>query len=905
MAKKGEPPPPRSGRRGRRSDAELSSAAAAEATPDSGQTIGSTRKIDTIRTVTVTNTGVATATNGGIANSGFIESLTVVRSPPQVPWPISIGRVPPLASAFQPRASAHRVIGTDRDKSAGAVLTSSESISPQEVLAGGGGVGKTQLAAWYADQAIRGGADLVIWVDASIAGAIPSTFARAGRQLRVPGVIGHENPIDEDAAAFLDWLQSTRRRWLIVLDDVVHPPQAAEWWPVSRTGTGWTLATTRRRDEVLFAAGRRRIDVDVYAPQEALNYLNQRISGAGKAHLLDEGASELARELGYLPLALSHAAAYILSQQTPTSTYLSLFRAEGVHLDQLMGGDPDNWASTTITITLLLALSAENGVERSGSPLRRAAMFASALSPVGHPSALWETQAAEAFIKGDASPRQELLTLDRYSLLTIDSRSAVPTARMHALTARAVRERYAGPEASEAAKAAALAVLELWPDNEHEHPLMATLLRGNATAVAEVDRALGNPLWAGRDPGLPLSRRVIRSWIEFGQYREAVGHAKSAISAAESMFGKKHEVVAVASVTLVDAYRAAGELDAAISLGQRAVAALHELLGAHDVHTLEGQNALAVAYRQAGKRHLALELAAAVFHGRRKVLGPDDPDTLESQNNVAVAYWDAGRLGEAIELHEQVLDRRSRVLSNDHPSTLESRNNLAVAYWQDGRYLEAVSLGQEVVDDRLRLLGAGHPKTLESQHNLSSFYRDAGMNAEAVVLGEIALAGHVDVLGPDNHRTLNSRHVLSVGYLMAGRVADAIAEEERAVADCLRVLGADHRYTLAARANLAACYAQAGRANEAVELAEHVVADHTKSLGAGHPNTLRAQIVLATCYRRAGRLDMAHSLSERTVADCERFLRTGHPHTVAALSELSEAREAHRQRGGDPHRDPS
>ena len=116
------------------------------------------------------------------------------------------------------------------------------------------------------------------------------------------------------------------RSWLVVLDDITDPGQLAGWWPASHTGTGWVLATTRRRDAALAGGGRALIDVGVYTPAEAHAYLTERLTTAGQARLLD-GAGALAGELGYLPLALGHAAAYMIDQQVSCAAYLDRYRA--------------------------------------------------------------------------------------------------------------------------------------------------------------------------------------------------------------------------------------------------------------------------------------------------------------------------------------------------------------------------------------------------------------------------------------------------------------------------------------------------------------------------------------------------------------------------------------------------
>lgn len=77
------------------------------------------------------------------------------------------------------------------------------------------------------------------------------------------------------------------------------------------------LVTTRLRDAALSGGGRTVVAVDTYTVGEAKAYLTARLAGEGMAHLLDDHVKALAEALGRLPLALSHAAAYMTNEAVP------------------------------------------------------------------------------------------------------------------------------------------------------------------------------------------------------------------------------------------------------------------------------------------------------------------------------------------------------------------------------------------------------------------------------------------------------------------------------------------------------------------------------------------------------------------------------------------------------------
>jgi hypothetical protein len=88
------------------------------------------------------------------------------------------------------------------------------------------------------------------------------------------------------------------------------PDEIEPWWPATASSTGCVLATTRRRDDRLTGGGRTMVDIGAFTKNEAFDSLQERLTEAGGAHLLDDAAEKLVGELGCLPLALSHAAVF-------------------------------------------------------------------------------------------------------------------------------------------------------------------------------------------------------------------------------------------------------------------------------------------------------------------------------------------------------------------------------------------------------------------------------------------------------------------------------------------------------------------------------------------------------------------------------------------------------------------
>jgi tetratricopeptide (TPR) repeat protein len=742
----------------------------------------------------VTDSGDAKADRGGVANPGII--IGDVRSeyhehrhyqPAVVTWPILVGQPPALASAFQARRAVRQKI--------------QDAAQPgTRILAGGGGVGKSQLAAWFAHRALdEQTADLVLWVPAGNPEQIITAYSRAAQRVGVPGADGTDPATD--AAGFREWLHTTDRTWLIVLDDIADPAHLAGWWP-PHVSAGWTVATTRLQDSTLVSADRWQVDITVYSPAEAVAYLTDRLADAGYPDLLDDGAARLASTLGYLPLALCHAAAYMIYKEVGCTSYLTRYTAAATMTEVMFADrDPDGY-SRPVAVTLLLALDAADRAAPAGLA-RPAIALAAVLDPAGHPDALWATTAITDYLSAhrtvDAGTPVTadqadgaLRLLHRYGLLTHRRTDGARAVRIQAPTARATREATTIDPAI-ITWAAADALLALWPEHDYATTDLVDALRTNTTTLAGV---AGDLLW--RPDGHPLLYEAGYSLLRSGLHTGAIGYWRRMVDDAMRVLGDEHP------------------------------------------STITARADLASSYWQGGRTGDAIIIEEKVVDDARRVLGDEHPDTLTARANLAVSYRQAGRTGDAIPILEKVLDDRARVLGEEHPDTLTARNSLAVSYAQAGRIGDAIPILEKVVDDRARVRGDEHPETLTARANLAVCYRQAGRTGDAISILEKVVDDKVRVLGDEHPDTLTARINLAVCYRQAGRTGDAITIEEKVVDDARRVLGDEHPDTLTARAHLAISYQHAGRTGDAITILEKVVDDARRVLGDKHPSTVAA-----------------------------------------------------------------
>ncbi|MET7893098.1 tetratricopeptide repeat protein [Streptomyces mirabilis] len=786
-------------------------------------------------------------------------------------------------------------------------------------MSGLGGIGKSTLALHFA-HTYQSDYTAVWWIDAETPETITESMAQLTTRVN-PGTDTSTAPSTALAEWALAWLE-THPGWLLVFDNATHPDHLAPH--LARLAGGDHLITSRLTHvwhELTGTDQFRPIHLDVLSPEAATGFLCQ-VAKADRGEV--SAVNELAKELGYLPLALAQASMYIRRTRITYSAYLHRFRTQAARMLGTPGsGDPH---SSTIARTWRVTLDTIADRNPLAVQLLRVIAW---LAPHDIPRNLLGGAVEEPDAEVDA-----LALLDDFSMITL-TESTVACHRLVQALART-------PDSSDPHRT------EL--DINDAQSTAATLIR-DALPVNPVSGVEGWPRWRALLPHIDTllthvnpeadtaeTTVVLYSTSQFllgqGQSTHATRYARRAVTASARLngedhpdtltyynslantyeaardldqalpiyektladaigsHGEDHPVSLVARSNLARAYRAAGNLDQAIPLFEKSLTETIRIRGEHPRETLGERMELARAYEDAGNLDRAILMFEKTVADATEIHGGDHPVSLAALNDLARAYRAAGNLDQAIPIYEQALTDTSRILGENHPLTLFSCSGLAHSYQSAGNLDRAIPMFEKALSYSVRIYDKDHPDLLVYRSDLANSYRAIGDMRRALPMFERTLTESIRLLGETHRRTLTHRTEYADAYRAEGDLGRAIPMYEQTLNDAIRTHGEDPLLTMAARNGLARAYQETGDLGRAVLMYEQALGDTIHVLGEEHLKTLAYRINLADAYRAVG--DMGHALPmyEKSLTDAIQFHGEEHPVTWTSFLALAGGYEA-------------
>ncbi|MFF3784061.1 tetratricopeptide repeat protein [Streptomyces sp. NPDC001933] len=159
-------------------------------------------------------------------------------------------------------------------------------------------------------------------------------------------------------------------------------------------------------------------------------------------------------------------------------------------------------------------------------------------------------------------------------LITYDSTDHLRAVRIHALTARAVRETIPQDQQPATAVTAADALVEIWPDSDHAKRELASMLRANTDSLTT---HVGESLWT--PDSHPVLYRAGASLLNAHLHSASSTYWEHMVADCERLLGNEHPDTLSARANLAASYWQAERTNDAINLLAHTVAEYERLLG--------------------------------------------------------------------------------------------------------------------------------------------------------------------------------------------------------------------------------------------------------------------------------------------------------------------------------------
>ena len=597
-------------------------------------------------------------------------------------------------------------------------LASGKPAALTQAMVGLGGIGKTQTAIEYAYRH-QSEYNLVWWIRSEEPATLASDYAALAEPLQLPER-GAQDQTSITKAVTRALAQ--RSGWLLIFDNAETPEQIDPYLP---GGAGHVIVTSR---DPAFASIAQALKVEKLPADDAVDLILKRAGRLQDATAADrKAAAELAQELGYLPLALNQAGAYVNATASGFDSYLKLCRTQ--QKERLKDGRNLKRDERTIDGTWELSIKRVEAESPAAAQLMNLCAF---LAPDDIPRDI--LQAGKEFLSeplshavADESRWNDVMqALRRYSFIE-RSRDLIS---VHRLVQAVVRARLDEAAEKEWATAAVKTVSRSFPFDSDDVRTWSDCARLLRHAQASTDQS--ERLQVALDVGGRLLNQVggyLRGRAEFSAARLA--HER-ALKIGEATYGPDHPDVAIALNNLGLVLQDLGDLPAARAHFERALKIAEAAYGLNHPQVATYANNLGRVLMDLGD----LPRARAHFERALKIdeaaYGLDHCEIATDVNNLGSVLLGLGDLPGARDHYERALKMDEAAYGADHPSVARDANNLGLVLKQLSDLVGARANYERALKILEHFLGPDHPNTQIARRNLKAL-DDQEINPETKI----------------------------------------------------------------------------------------------------------------------------------------------------------------------------
>ena len=756
------------------------------------------------------------------------------------------------------------------------------------VLIGMGGQGKSRLALDYGRQiCVESDSTLVLWLDATTRQSLTRSFEDIadrwnGRRRRF-----------SDTSSRMKYVKEIlmERKWLLIFDNYDHPDHFTDIGTFIPSGDGSILITSRHADAGLLGSV---IHISGMDEREGLELLRHRTEQNLEEPSNRAAAIQVLQTLGYLPLAIDQAGAYIRQQRLPLSMFIQQYENQKeavldqrhVYWDYKKKLDGEEEVETPLGVLTTWELSmqhvASTNITRSN--VEHFLTVAAFLSHVEISERLFKEYAQRS------RPIPEWLTCFTTGGEWDSQSFRSMIAKLLTLSLAQGRNEENGG-----------CCLSL-------HPMIKDWLQSRikesdrSVYIMETINLLANYIDA------KVHERSLQDARGLLGHLDACMSSHSRLKTAACRLGsgnfRKH------AFTFSSFYMSHGRYREAEEGLQAVLEHDTEAYGEKHTHTFRTIRHLANALVHGGKYHKAYEMLNKAFNHSKDVA---DVETLHILVALAGVLTKLDRQDEAERCYEAALKGHALQKGSVEPREIfllyerlaEVKRYLGKHGEAESLYMEAhrgyeedCAYDEDATFDMLRTAGG-----------LADLLRIHSRYAEAEKSYREAWQGYKIHLGADHPKTIFMLTNLAISCRNQGKFADAETYLEESVRIFQKSLGPDHPDSLRALMNLSICIDKQGHYKEAETKYWIVLKGREKKLGLNHPHTRRTLERLAHMLWMQGRQDKAETVIRKVLAKAGRPLVESQPGAVdsgrfpALITLYTEARQRDQSKLAPDHVD--
>ena len=511
----------------------------------------------------------------------------------------------------------------------------------------------------------------MFWVHASNAARFEQAYTNIAAKIELPG---RDDPKADILRLVYNWLCDERNgRWLIILDNadddrvfssssadsdgVAHGAKAPLESFLPQSSNGWILVTSRDLVAAVNLVGTRRnvFQVEPMTEEDALMLLKTRVP-VGEA--FEDDAKTLVQTLEYIPLAVTHAAAYLAvrAQTITVCTYLQLFRESEENQAHLLSSQEardmrrDGSVSDAVITTWQISFEQIRKTRPEAAELLSLmAMF----DRQGIPESILYDGRSRLQFEDAVAPLTSFSLIKAQSTKQPEQQVGEHLFEMHDLVQLATRK---------------------WLEVQMQ---VGTWQKASLRIMAAAFPSGQHETWAACRVLLPHARKVLGYVLK--ETEATLDRARIADNTVWYLL-------------------LSGEYAAAERIGRTAVVGREEVLGVEHPDTLTSVSNLGSVLERQGKYEEAEAMHQRALEGREKVLGVEHPDTLTSVSNLGSVLESQGKYEEAEAMHQRALEGSEKVLGLKHPDTLTSVSQLGSVLGNQGKYKEAEAMHRRALE---------------------------------------------------------------------------------------------------------------------------------------------------------------------------------------------------------------